>query len=229
PGKPGYAFTIKVRMVHAMVRATLLKSPSWQTQAWGLPINQADTLGTNLLFSIGFLEGCKQWGLRFTPEETDAVLHLWRYLGYLIGIDEALLPTDERSAQAALYLVGVSQPNPDADSRALAKALYEVPLSFERPAWVKRILRAEMALRLSMTRQILGDEGVDQLGLPRTRARRLLPSIVRAIGRVERARERIPGASYVAYRVGDFMIKKGQQLLDAELAAQKESAQGSQQ
>ncbi|MDB4977585.1 MAG: hypothetical protein JWN48_5926 [Myxococcaceae bacterium] len=221
PGKHGYAFTIKVRMVHAMVRAGLLRSPAWQTEAWGIPINQADTLGTNLLFSIGFVEGCKQWGLRFSSEEVDAIIHLWRYVGYLIGIDQPLLPTDEASAQSALYLVGVSQPDPDADSRALAKALYEVPFSFERPAWAEHIVRVEMALRLSMTRQILGDEGVDQLGLPRTRLRVLLPPITKLISGVELARQRIPGASYLAYRLGDFVIKKGQQLLDLELAAQK--------
>jgi hypothetical protein len=226
PGTPGYASTIRVRMVHAMVRSALLASPRWRTDAWGLPINQSDTLGTNLLFSIGLLEGCKQWGLCFHDAEIDAIVHLWRYIGYLIGIDEALLPTDEASARRALYAVGVSQPEPDQDSRELARALYEVPLSFERPAWVRRIIRGEMALRLAMTRRILGDEGVDQLGLPQSQLGPLLPPIVGLIGAFERARQRIPGASYAAYRVGDFLTKKGGELLDAELARRASAARG---
>ena len=86
-----------------MVRAGLLARPDWRVEQWGIPINQSDTLGTNLLFSIGFIEGSKQWGLRFTHREVDAIIHLWRYIGYLIGIHEDLLPVDEESAQRAIF------------------------------------------------------------------------------------------------------------------------------
>ena len=221
PGRPGYVSTLQVRMVHAYVRRTLLASADWKTEAWGLPINQSDTLGTNLLFSIGFLEGCKKWGLRFSAEEIDAVLHLWRYIGYLIGIDQALLPVDEATARRALYLVGCSQPDPDDDSEQLAQALYQVPLSFDRPPWAKRIIAAEMRLRVSMTRRILGDNAVDQLGLPKSRLRALLPPMVAVISSVERARQHLPGATKLAYKVGDYIVKQGERALSRELEAQK--------
>ncbi|MEY4508052.1 MAG: hypothetical protein RLZZ450_174 [Pseudomonadota bacterium] len=217
PGKPGYAFTIRVRMVHARVRSALSASPEWSDERWGLPINQSDTLGTNLLFSIGFIEGCRQWGLRFTDEEIDAVVHLWRYVGYLIGIDERLLPGDAEAARRALYLVGTSQPDPDADSVELARALYRVPFSFAHGSFTRRIVRAEVALRLSMTRRILGDEAVDQLGLPKGRAKALLPPLIGLIAVVERAREVFPFGDEVAFRIGNFLIERGEAVLDREL------------
>ena len=220
PGRPGHAFTIRVRMVHAQVRSALLSS-GWSSERWGLPINQADTLGTNLLFSIGFLEGCRKWGLHFTDEEVEAVIHLWRYVGFLIGIDERLLPGDVDSARRALYMVGVSQPDPDGDSVELARALHAVPLSFARTPLARRIIGAEVALRLSMTRRILGEQAVDQLGLPKSRLRALLPPLIGLISSVDRARQVLPFGDYVAFRVGNFLIKKGEAVLDAELRSRE--------
>jgi hypothetical protein len=231
PGRPGYASTIRVRMVHARVRSALSMSSGWSSARWGLPINQADTLGTNLLFSIGFLEGCRQWGLRFSDEEVDAVVHLWRYVGYLIGIDERLLPSDADGARRALYMVGTSQPDPDADSVELARALYQVPFTFERAPLVRQIVQAQVALRLSMTRHILGDRAVDQLGLPKSRARVLLPPLTGLISGIERMRQLLPFGDQVAFEVGNFLIKRGEAVLDAELrkrqAREKQSATSS--
>jgi hypothetical protein len=227
PGKPGYAFTIRVRMVHARVRRGLSEWPGWSTERWGLPINQSDTLGTNLLFSIGFIEGCRQWGLRFTDEEVDAVVHLWRYVGYLIGIDERLLPSDADAARRALYLVGTSQPNPDADSVELARALYNVPFSFAHTPITKRIVRAEVALRLSMTRRILGEDAVDQLGLPKARVKALLPPLIGLISGFDRARQVLPFGDEVAFQIGNFLIKRGDAVLGAELTRREARAKQS--
>lgn len=219
--RPGYEATVRVRVVHAMVRSALLKSPRWDSQAWGLPINQADTLGTNLLFSIGFLEGCRKWGLSYSDAEVDAVIHLWRYIGYLMGIEETLLPSDVDSARRALYMVGCSQPEPDADSVQLAQALYRVPNTFVHSRLAERIVGIEMGVRISMSRRILGDEGVDQLGLPKSRLRHALPPLVGLVSGIDRARRTLPYGNRVAYRVGSFFIKKAEAVLDAELQRRK--------
>lgn len=220
-GKPGYEAVLRVRVVHAHVRKALLQRPTWDSQVWGLPINQADTLGTNLLFSIGFIEGCRKWGLSFTEPEVEAVIHLWRYIGYLIGIEEALLPSDTESARRALYMVGVSQPDPDQDSVALARALYEVPFTFIHSNLARRIVTLEMGIRLGMSRRILGEQAIDQLGLPPSRVRIALPALVGLIGTIDRARRTVPFGNYVAYKVGSYVIKKGETILAAELARSK--------
>ncbi|MEY4581883.1 MAG: hypothetical protein RL701_6586 [Pseudomonadota bacterium] len=217
PGNPGFAATLQVRMVHARVRRALLQAPHWRTDLWGLPINQADSLGTNLLFSIGLLEGCKQWGLRFTEREADAVIQLWRYIGYVIGVDESLLPSDVESARRALYMVGVSQPDPDEDSLALARAFCAVPLSFVHSPLGKRLIGAEMNVRVSMTRRILGDAAADQLELPRSRLRLLLTPIVAAVSALERARTLLPFGEQFALRAGNHLLAKQAEFLDAAL------------
>jgi len=221
PGKPGYAFTIRVRLVHGHVRSALLAAPGWSSERWGLPINQSDTLGTNLLFSIGFLEGCRKWGLHFTDDEVEAVIHLWRYVGWLIGIDERLLPSDADGARRALYMVGTSQPDPDGDSVELARALYAVPLSFAHTPLAKRLIGAEVALRLGMTRRILGEQAVDQLGLPKSRLRALLPPLIGFISGVDRARQVFPFGDELAFQIGNYLIKKGDAVLDAELRSRE--------
>jgi hypothetical protein len=217
PEGAAWEATLHVRLLHARVRASLARD--WDPERWGVPLNQTDTLGTNLLFSTGFLEGCKQWGLRFSRDEEEALYHLWRYVGYLMGIDEALLPVDAAGGRRALYLVGLSQPAPDANSRQLARALYEVPLTFARTRSQKRFARTEMALRLGMTRRLLGDESVDQLGLPESSLRAVLPSIVGVIRGVERVRERVPGGTTMAYRVGDLVLRASQKLAEELIAA----------
>jgi hypothetical protein len=216
PGGAAWEATRHVRMLHARVRARL--SRDWDHERWGVPLNQTDTLGTNLLFSTGFLEGCKQWGLRFSGEEEEALVHLWRYVGYLMGIDEALLPVDAAGGRRTLYLVGLSQPSPDEHSRQLARALYELPLTFAKTRWQERFARTEMALRLGMTRRLLGDESVDQLGLPESELRVVLPSLVGVIRNFERVRERVPGATNAAYRVSDLVLRASQKLAEQLVA-----------
>lgn len=218
-GRAGYVAAAKVRVVHARVRCALHAAPAgWDTRRWGLPINQADMLGTNLLFSIGFLEGCRRYGFHFREHESAAVLHLWRYVGYLLGVESELLPVDLESALRALYMVGVSQPDPDEDSIALARALREVPLEFATNELSRRLVQLEMGVRVSMSRKILGDAAIDQLGLPRSRARILTAPLVATVRAFERARSALPLGDHVAYHLGDRFVKLGQAAIEDKLA-----------
>lgn len=218
-GADGYAAAVHVRLVHAQVRAALSRRGDWDAAQWGVPINQADMLGTNLLFSIGLVTGARKLGLRFTDDEVDAMVHLWRYIGHLLGVDEALLPRDELSAERALYLVGVTQPHPDANSVALARALYELPLRFARTPLRRRLVRVEMGLRVSFTRRMLGDTAADDLGLPRSALRHAVPAVVAAVRTAETLRQWVPAADRAAYRMADAIVKAGQSAAAAKLAA----------
>lgn len=106
PGREGYRAAVHVRLVHAAVRRALAHAPAWRHADWGLPINQADMLATNLLFSIGVVEGCRKLGAAFREDEVDALVHLWRYVGHLVGVDEHLLPSNG----VALLVVAWSPP-----------------------------------------------------------------------------------------------------------------------
>lgn len=215
-GGEGYRGAVRVRLVHAAIRKALRSSPEWRAEEWGLPINQADMLATNLLFSIGVIEGCRKLGLRFRVEEVDALVHLWRYVGYLVGVDESLLPTDWESARRAFYLVGVSQPPPDEDSRVLASALHRVPLTFARSKLAERLIRIEMGVRLGFTRRMLGDETADALGLPRSELARVVPLVVGSVRLLELARRALPRGDRIAFELGDRLVKGLQKRIDGE-------------
>lgn len=89
----------KTRLVHAMVRYMLLKKSDWNMD-WGLPINQEDMAGTNLAFSFTIINGLEKQQFPLTQEQSDAFLHIWRYIGYQMDIQEELLADNMQDAAA---------------------------------------------------------------------------------------------------------------------------------
>ena len=164
----GFKSAVKVRIMHAHVRNRLSNSDEWNHDEWGLPVNQADLVSTNLLFSMVFLMGLRVMGFRFSERDSFATMQLWRYIGYVMGIEEDLLPHTEAEGQKLAYLVGNSQPPADEDSRKLGEALRDVP--FESASTLPEQILAffEMHYRSGLRRAILGGKAGDDLGLPAT-------------------------------------------------------------
>jgi ER-bound oxygenase mpaB/B'/Rubber oxygenase, catalytic domain len=91
-GEFGHIHINKVRLIHAMSRYYLKKLPIWDME-WGVPINQEDMAGTNMAFSYVILLGMQQSGFILSQKEKEDFLFAWRYIGYQMNIDEALLPS----------------------------------------------------------------------------------------------------------------------------------------
>jgi hypothetical protein len=120
-GAKGFQNAVKVRMMHAMVRQRLLQHPKWDSEAWGLPINKADSLATNVGFSMVMIYGSKMLGYHLSNKEVEAVLHLWKYIGFLMGDDADWLPNTAEEGIQSLLLVTLSNNNiPDEASKKLA-------------------------------------------------------------------------------------------------------------
>ena len=77
----GFKHAIKVRLLHAYARVSVRQLPEWNSQAWGEPINQWDMIATNLGFSLVFMEGLKNLGLKPRKNEIEGLFHLWKYVG----------------------------------------------------------------------------------------------------------------------------------------------------
>jgi hypothetical protein len=162
----GFKSTVRVRLMHAFVRHKLLRS-GWETERWGLPINQADMAGTVLSFSITYLLGLRALGYVFSARERADVIHLWRYVGRLLGVDDALLAATERESLQLLWLAAASQEGPDEDGRALARALLRVPAAYRVDGVLGELLtRFDTGFGAGLTRWFVGDEAADGLGLP---------------------------------------------------------------
>lgn len=120
-GGKGFKICLRVRMMHAMVRVRMMQHSKWNSAAWGLPINRADSLATNVGFSMAMIYGAKRLGFHLPSHEVEAVLHLWKYIGYLMGDDADWLPDTAEEGLQSIMLVTLSNSNiPDEDCKKLA-------------------------------------------------------------------------------------------------------------
>lgn len=177
----GFASAVRVRVMHAMVRRSLTKDPRWRPDDWGLPVNQADMSATALAFSLGMVGPLIDLGLELTAAEKEGIVHLWRYVGYIMGVEEDLLPDSYAQASSLFSLLVRSQPDADDDSRALSVALLgagrEALAGLPQP-WGRWLADLDAAAYAGVSRHIIGRTAADTLGLPDT-GWRLLPRVMR--------------------------------------------------
>lgn len=92
-GGKGFEAVLKIRLLHAMARHHLLQSGQWD-YARGLPVNQEDMAGTNLAFSFLVLRGMHTLGIKVSSAERQSFMHLWNVIGFLMGLQEDLIPQE---------------------------------------------------------------------------------------------------------------------------------------
>lgn len=165
-GAPGWNATLHVRLMHTFVRRRVKSLPQWQPDDWGLPVNQTDMAGTYLVFAIAFLYGLRVSGVPVTAAEGRAVVHFWRYVSWLMGVDEAWLVNSEAEGRYLLWHMAVSQPQPDESCVELGQALMNEPLQrpYSNLAWLRG--HYEKQKHLSVTRLFASTEQMRALGLP---------------------------------------------------------------
>jgi hypothetical protein len=185
-GSEGFAMTVRVRLIHAQVRRLLLESGQWRSEAWGAPINQCHMAGTNLMFSVGVLDGLTRLGYQFERVEREALVHLWRYAGYLLGVENELLIADEFEGHRLLDLMFGFEPQPDDDSRALVDALMQTSFTYIRNFKAGRLCSVNLCYGISHS--LIGEEQAAALGFPRTLWKMLVPAIRPATWLIETAR-----------------------------------------
>jgi hypothetical protein len=163
----GFKSTLKVRLIHALVRRHLRGLPEWDEATWGLPINQGDLQATNLAFSVVYLLSQRMLGVIVTRAEARSVMHLWRYVGWLIGVDPAWACDTEEQGRIALYQNALSQAPADETSKVLGAALVDEPLlhHYQNFPWLRG--HWNRAKHLSIARAYLGAQIMETLGLPR--------------------------------------------------------------
>lgn len=204
---PGFAATIHVRLMHAMVRAGMSRRPDWDFDEWDQPVNQSTMAGTLMLFSLGNVVGSQALGMRFSRRDKDAVYHLWRYVGFLLGVDPELLPADETDTWRLLWLQADYEFRPDQDSTRLAQALQAAvgPLligdSGHPAARISRTVITELLCAYS--RLIVGPSNADTLDLPDNKVAQVVVAGLAATNLVARYPLRwVPGGNLVREVIG---------------------------
>ncbi|QWF80684.1 oxygenase MpaB family protein [Amycolatopsis sp. CA-230715] len=204
-GERGYASALRVRLVHAHVRAAMNGREDWDYANWDRPVNQVQTTGTLLLFSLVFVFGTQLLGVRYTERERGDILHLWRYVGWLMGVDEELLPANEDDAWRMLWLLASTEFIPDEDSKRLAKALLDAhaQIGHGRGAVGKVLSHVSVRVHSSISRLVLGKANADFLELPNDPVAQSAVLVAAAVNfAAETVRPLIPGATALQERLG---------------------------
>ncbi len=184
----GFQTTARVRLLHAVVRRKLNADPTWDRATHGLPINQAHMAATGQAFAAGCLLVCRMSGIRFSREERDGFMHLWRYANHLIGVDPALNTQLESEGMRIILLAALTAPEENPLARDLADSYTrEVQYRFPKLGAPGRVLsRCIGNGRLGLAWLGLGRDAYRRLGLPEQRA--WLPLTLASLG-VLNARE----------------------------------------
>lgn len=166
PGGVGYQSTLRVRLIHSFIRSHVSAMPDWSCEDWGLPINQTDMAATLFGSLIAPAIGGLGMGIIYSRSDLDAIAHLTRYVGWLIGVEERWLPLNFREAVRGLYGLLTALAEPDETSPLLAKPMAEDPLSWSFATFPELRRRLARSQHLSITSAFLGPRTMRALGLP---------------------------------------------------------------
>ena len=220
-GAEGWRQSIQVRQIHSLVRQKLLTdtlSPAnhlsgadqhqtddgrWNSDYWGMPINQTDMIATHLQFSLLIMRGLQLLGARISREEADGILHLWNLASYWMGVDLQRLPKDEAACWEWLYTYLSIQQMDFEMGRPLAKALHDLPSQImgednRRGRFVEQV-------NASVTRTLVGDDIGDGLNLPKSKLRFGVLSSVPILFALDTARQH---SGKVAEKLERFRAKR---------------------
>lgn len=161
----GFQLTVHVRVMHALVNHEFETSGRWDTGRWGLPVNQADLASTLGLFNAVQLLGVRMLGVRVSRDDSLALMHLWRYIGWLLGVDDDWLTDVERDQHALNYHLLLAQSYGGTAGPVLARAVVEVQRELDYKRFNRLRGRYERARLRSMLSYFLGRRGMRDLGL----------------------------------------------------------------
>ncbi|MGW6061855.1 oxygenase MpaB family protein [Streptomyces sp. NPDC055189] len=203
----GFQLTLHVRLMHALVNHQLEQSGDWDTGRGGLPVNQSDLAATLGLFNAVQLLGVRLLGVRVTRGESRALMHLWKYVGHLMGVDEDWLCDRELLQHRLNYHLLLTQSYGGPAGPPLANALVETQgaLHFARFSRVRRTYaRARL---LSMLRYFLGRQGMRDLKLPPAWPWAVPPLVAANLVRYQILGRTTAGRAYLL-RSGDRFVRR---------------------
>ncbi|KAI0900953.1 hypothetical protein F4806DRAFT_491842 [Annulohypoxylon nitens] len=125
PGGNGFVDSIRVRLLHATVRRRLMQMSAsepgyYDTQAFGIPINDLDCIGTiNAFCSTVLWMGLPRQGIYPRQQEIEDYVALWRYVAYLMGTPHSWFATPA-TARRMMESLLVSEIHPSTASANLA-------------------------------------------------------------------------------------------------------------
>jgi hypothetical protein len=174
PGGVGLRSAQKVRLMHAAVRHLIRQSNHWKPE-WGQPINQEDLAGTLITFSTVVLQSLERMGCDFTPTESLAYHHAWRVVGYVMGLEERMMPETPQESLALKLAIQRRHFRASPEGEAMTSALIEM---------MRQLIPGNVfdGMPGTLIRYLLGDDVAGLLGVPPSDWSRILIGPLRLLG-----------------------------------------------
>jgi hypothetical protein len=83
---------MRVRVMHVFIRRHIANHAEWRPGAWGVPISQSDALITLMSSSLTPGLAMHLMGYRTSRREIETLMHYWRYIGHLLGVQPRWYP-----------------------------------------------------------------------------------------------------------------------------------------
>lgn len=99
-----------------------MESP-WDESRLGKPVNQEDLAYTLLTFGYVIPAALRKWGLRWTPAERETYLHLWKVVGFAMGLKDELLTDNWAEAESLFSNIHERQAKASGQGKELTDAL----------------------------------------------------------------------------------------------------------
>ena len=119
----GWKLSVRIRFVHAEVRRLLAQPEEWEHDARCVPLSAAHLGYSVACFAARTVKHSEALGARYSPEERVGLHDVWRYAGFLMGIPETSLFTDESHALRIYRIGSMCEPPPTPDAIVMTNAL----------------------------------------------------------------------------------------------------------
>jgi len=197
-GGAGRRSAVFVRVLHSIIRHTLLPHPEWDRDRLGVPISQLGMFQTLMASSFAPGQQLKLLGYLPTDDDIAAMMHHWRYVGYLMGVEPPWYPETMTDAFTAQLLIALSEaPNVGKDSQDLCRSFMDTYLPADDARGLRRLSgNLRYKAQLGHARFYLGRQSFRATGLPDPGRWRYAP-LARVIPNLTREtlRRNVPGVA----------------------------------
>jgi hypothetical protein len=149
-GNAGYLTSLRVRLLHSMIRSRINNHPEWDRARYGVPISQLNMLTTLMAGSLFAAHDLKRLGYRTSDDDIVALMHMQRYIGYVMGVEPPWYPETIEDGYRMMRLTALAQRTEDNDdSRALCQSFMDTYKPPSDATGVRRVV-AEMRYRAQL-------------------------------------------------------------------------------
>jgi len=170
---------MRTRLIHSASRLLIQKKhPNWDFEKYGEPINHADMIATQTAFTVYFLYGLERLNFKFSTQEEAGIFHLWKYVTWLLGVPEKIIPNNRKEAVKFFYFWTKYQGHPDEDALKLTDSLLNenTEISLLKLDLVRRNMGF---IHKSVANYLIDDNIRKNLKIPSVKFQNIVPNVLR--------------------------------------------------